>query len=304
MDTDWDEDTAIWNDYVSGGKNGMHPEYLLPLSDDNEAGILSEFGDVTAGQWFETELWGRLTDVFGDGGNGGGVSGAAGNQLGLRITTNSTDGVIYTSKEYMDGKKGPELILEFVLGVAGDAGSSSGSAEDGVDTGVDAVNENNATEIIEVNGANVTIAPTTIAPAASPSKAEEDETNEPSVSPSSLDPTLPPTANPVVTVTTTTAAADAASSATTTTTAVVSTASPVSAPLVTTDKPTSAPVEVPSPINPPTLAPVEPVPATMTPTSELNISASNTVGKIQMLDHCYISCPNVWMNSFIFFYNS
>ena len=72
-------------------------------------------GSVVSDEWIEADLTNNVGQLF-DNWNGGGESG--GNDydrlLALRITTDSSDGVIYASKENPSGK-GPLLQLQFVI---------------------------------------------------------------------------------------------------------------------------------------------------------------------------------------------
>lgn len=105
IDVDWDEETAVWDDYVSKGKRGSYEKEaakLLPERGD----VIGKFGNVTAGSWYEADLSERLIDIF-DGED------EASGQLTLRLTTDSADGVIYASKEY-EGYS-PELRLDFTF---------------------------------------------------------------------------------------------------------------------------------------------------------------------------------------------
>jgi hypothetical protein len=118
IDSDWNEETAVWDDYVRKGKRGTDSaaEDLLPQPGDT----IGEFGNVTAGHWYEADLTGRLSEIF-DGNNVEAV-----NQLSLRLSTDSADGVIYASKEYSGLE--PELVLDFTFLLG-----ASENNEDGTD---------------------------------------------------------------------------------------------------------------------------------------------------------------------------
>jgi len=166
MKTDWEEETAIWNDYLEGGKNGNENEHLLPYN--NEKDVMGEFGKVLAEEWVEVDLTDGLIGIIenanngvgvgvgvGDGAGAGAGAGVAaadddidnisngGKALALRITTDDTDGVIYLSKE-APGERGPQLILQFSIGLESQGGidneesSVDGETINGNSTGLEA----------------------------------------------------------------------------------------------------------------------------------------------------------------------
>jgi len=97
--SDWDEESAVWDDYVSRGWGGAS---LLPAAED----LLDELGPVESDYWYSSDLTGGVAGMF------YGTDGSA--ALALRIGTRSSDGVIYESKEHGDGR-GPFLELTFAL---------------------------------------------------------------------------------------------------------------------------------------------------------------------------------------------
>ena len=117
---EWNEETAVWNDYVNEGQTNS--KELLPGS-VNES--LGEFGSVVNDMWYEadlTEKVGKMFDSSRGGENGGNDDDSF---LALRITTDSSDGAIYASKENPLGN-GPILELQFVI-VSATSSSETGS---------------------------------------------------------------------------------------------------------------------------------------------------------------------------------
>ncbi len=176
MKTDWEEETAIWNDYLEGGKNGNENEHLLPYN--NERDVLGQFGEVLAEEWVEVDLTAGLIGIIENAGSSVGVGVGAGvaaddgdvnnisnggNALALRITTDDTDGVIYLSKE-ASGERGPQLVLQFSVGEESQgANNNDGSDDDG-----ETVNGNSTALEGRVPSAYPTVAitygPTTVTP--------------------------------------------------------------------------------------------------------------------------------------------
>jgi hypothetical protein len=106
FDNDWDEETAVWSDYVRKDKRESEEKKaaaLLPGRGD----VIGEFGNVTEGYWHEADLTKHVVDIFD--GNGD----EAASTLSISLTTDSDDGVIYASKEY-EGRS-PELMLYFTF---------------------------------------------------------------------------------------------------------------------------------------------------------------------------------------------
>ena len=132
----WNEELAVWSDYVKGGGGGggRGGKKLLPNDKNPE---LSRIGQVLADQWYDVDVSDAILSMMkeeevvnddddDDDDDDDGI-GPEGNMdinnpllsskmksLSLRISTNSTDGVIYASKEHPSGN-GPYLELQFVV---------------------------------------------------------------------------------------------------------------------------------------------------------------------------------------------
>ncbi len=123
----WNEESAVWSDYAKGGGGpggGRGGKNLLPNDKNPE---LSRIGQVLADQWYEADVSDAILtmmeeevvndDDIDDDDDDDGIA-PNGNtntkSLSLRISTNSTDGVIYASKEHPSGN-GPYLELQFIV---------------------------------------------------------------------------------------------------------------------------------------------------------------------------------------------
>ena len=123
----WNEESAVWSDYAKGGGGGRGGKKLLPNDKNPE---LSRIGQVLADQWYDVDVSDAILsmmkeeEVVNDDDDGIGPEGnmdinnpllsSKMKSLSLRISTNSTDGVIYASKEHPSGN-GPYLELQFVV---------------------------------------------------------------------------------------------------------------------------------------------------------------------------------------------
>lgn len=310
MKTDWEEETAIWNDYLEGGKNGNENEHLLPYN--NEKDVMGEFGKVLAEEWVEVDLTDGLIGIIdnaNDGvgvgvgvGDGAGVAAAAaapdddvdnisngGKVLALRITTDNTDGVIYLSKE-APGDRGPQLILQFSIGLESQVGINSDGSDDDDET---------------INGTS------TVLEAAVPSAYP---TVSISFEPTSATPTTPkptevvtsaiPTVSPMVASTTSTTIAATSTSSTTTTIGFEITDMPTATPTVASsvadsDDSTLSPTQQLTSINQtvvPTIAPtLSPMKTSTSPTlstQEDTNAPTITVGKTSTVNPTTASSGN------------
>ncbi|KAL7537820.1 hypothetical protein ACHAXR_011978, partial [Thalassiosira sp. AJA248-18] len=122
---EWTEEEVLWNDYVRGGRQDEKALGLLPGGGDGEdgggvkmigqvGGTGEDGGAIVGGEWYSAIVTEGVKEVLlGGDENNDGTDGDD-NQLSLRITTDSSDGVIYASKEHGSGN-GPVLELVFVL---------------------------------------------------------------------------------------------------------------------------------------------------------------------------------------------
>ena len=98
----WSEETAEWRDYVKGGqKEKKGVQNLLPGVNDT----LASFEGVSPLEWTEADVTDRLQEIADD------WSSNPISQFALRITTDKSEGVVYSSKE--DVNFGPKLSLVF-----------------------------------------------------------------------------------------------------------------------------------------------------------------------------------------------
>ncbi|KAL7438189.1 hypothetical protein ACHAXH_009679, partial [Discostella pseudostelligera] len=134
----WDEESAVWSDYVKGaggpgggpgGGGGRGGKKILPSDKNPELSHIS--GPVVANKWYMADVSNaildmmklydeEMADVDDDDDDDAAIVGPKKEDfvmktksLTLRISTNSTDGIIYASKEHPSGH-GPYLELEFV----------------------------------------------------------------------------------------------------------------------------------------------------------------------------------------------
>ena len=247
---DWDEETATWAHYVRGGKDAMKDaEQLLPTANDT----LATFEGVSSASWAAADLTGRLKQIEQDWSN------TKVSQFAVRITTDLSNGVVYSSKE--DGQFAPKLSLVFQFkGTASEVAAAAASAESS--------NQDNSPP----DTPNPTPPPTplpTRATTLTPTKSPVMLTTAPTKSPL-LSPTDSPTIYPVVATTS-------------------PTKSPSLSPIAATDSPTSSPQKssslspvatTDSPVtNSPTKFPsISPVaaPVTSSPTKSPTASAAAT----------------------------
>ena len=104
---DWDEETATWEDYVNdfgGDKNKIKNDALKLLPSDEQPSV-AQFGNVREGTNVTTDVTIQVLKT---------LCCIEGKTMALRIVTDSSDGVIYASKEHLSGY-GPVLEMEFVL---------------------------------------------------------------------------------------------------------------------------------------------------------------------------------------------
>lgn len=156
---DWNEESAVWSDYVGekggggGGKNNQdkNNNNAVELLPSDEHPKLNAFGPISTsggGKWVSTDLTFKLEDMF----NGSGEK-----VLALRITTDSPDGVIYASKEHASGN-GPLLELNFTL----TSTTTTSSVAESVDG--DLLDELMENQVV-VNGTAAEVNATTVVPA-------------------------------------------------------------------------------------------------------------------------------------------
>lgn len=107
MGNEWDEETAVWDDYVRKDRRGSYAREAFKLLPEDDSHVIGTFGNITLGDWHEADLTKHLVKMFDE--DQEEVTG----KLSLRLTTDSSDGVIYASKEY-EGHS-PEMILEFTF---------------------------------------------------------------------------------------------------------------------------------------------------------------------------------------------
>ena len=105
---DWNEETATWEDYVQdwgGGDKNKFKNDASKLLPSEEQPSVAQFGNVKEGTNVTTDLTIQVLKT---------LCCIEGKTMALRIVTNSSDGVIYASKEHLSGY-GPVLELEFLL---------------------------------------------------------------------------------------------------------------------------------------------------------------------------------------------
>jgi hypothetical protein len=103
IDANWSEETAVWDDYVRGGPAAKKDaENLLPSANHTLASLEA----VSSSTWAEADVTERLREIAADWSNS-----AVSSQFAVRISTNSSEGVVYGSKE--DIEFGPKLSLVF-----------------------------------------------------------------------------------------------------------------------------------------------------------------------------------------------
>ena len=104
---DWDEETAVWDDYVHRDRRGSYAREAFKLLPEDDSDVIGTFGNITLGDWHEADLTKHLVKLFDE------DQEEVNSKLSLRLTTDSSDGVIYASKEYE--RHSPEMILEFTF---------------------------------------------------------------------------------------------------------------------------------------------------------------------------------------------
>jgi len=127
--SDWNEENAVWNDYIEDGKGKDKDtndavELFLPHdnvdADGNDDKLLGELGVIVSDTWYETDLTSALVNMFN--------ANASTVVLALQIATDSSDGVIYASKENPNEKE-PFLELQFVVVTTTTAAATDTSVE-------------------------------------------------------------------------------------------------------------------------------------------------------------------------------
>lgn len=239
---DWDEETAAWKDYVRGGKDAMKDaQKLLPTANDT----LATFEGVSTASWATADLTEKFKEIEQDWSN------TKVPQFALRLTTDQSNGVVYSSKE--DGQFAPKLSLVFRL---------KGTASEVADAAAD--EESNNQDDSPPDTPNPTPSPTplptratTLTPTKSPEMLTTAPTKSPLLSPTDSPTTSSPTKSPSVSP-------------------VVATTSPTKRPslssIAATDSPTSSPQKSSS------LSPVAATgsPVTSSPTKSPTASAAAT----------------------------
>ena len=204
----WDEETAIWADYVRGGKDAMKDaEKLLPTANNT----LATFEGVSTASWAAADLTGRLKEIDQDWSN------TKVSQFAVRITTDQSNGVVYSSKE--DGQFAPKLSLVFQFkGTASEVAAAAATAESN--------NQDNLPPDTPNPTPPPTPLPTTLTPTKSPVMVTTAPTKSPLLSPTdsptTSSPTKSPSISPVVATTS-------------------PTKSPSLSPIAAADSPTSSP---------------------------------------------------------------
>ena len=239
---DWDEETAAWKDYVRGGKDAMKDaQKLLPTANDT----LATFEGVSTASWATADLTEKFKEIEQDWSN------TKVPQFALRLTTDQSNGVVYSSKE--DGQFAPKLSLVFQL---------KDTASEVADAAAD--EESNNQDDSPPDTPNPTASPTplptratTLTPTKSPEMLTTAPTKSPLLSPTDSPTTSSPTKSPSVSP-------------------VVATTSPTKRPslssIAATDSPTSSPQKSSS------LSPVAATgsPVTSSPTKSPTASAAAT----------------------------
>lgn len=100
--TDWNEESAVWHDYVKGGPGRKkRAQKLLPSANDT----LTTIEAVSRSQWAEADVTERFQEIAAD------WSITPVSKFAVRITTDKSEGVVYASKENI--QFGPKLALVF-----------------------------------------------------------------------------------------------------------------------------------------------------------------------------------------------
>lgn len=180
---DWDEETAAWKDYVRGGKDAMKDaQKLLPTANDT----LATFEGVSTASWATADLTEKFKEIEQDWSN------TKVPQFALRLTTDQSNGVVYSSKE--DGQFAPKLSLVFQL---------KDTASEVADAAAD--EESNNQDDSPPDTPNPTASPTplptratTLTPTKSPEMLTTAPTKSPLLSPTDSPTTSSPTKSPSV----------------------------------------------------------------------------------------------------------
>jgi hypothetical protein len=178
---DWDEETVAWSDYADGRDGGRGDGGASRFLPDDDSGAwardeatgewtraprnpeLARFGPAAANSWVRADVTGAVANVMAlanDDADGDGIVEIAAGRpsplaMSLAISTDSSDGVIYASKEDWGGN-GPYLELRFALGGVGVVVARDAAADDDDgDGGAGA------------NGANAATGPPSLSPAPS-----------------------------------------------------------------------------------------------------------------------------------------
>ena len=180
---DWDEETVAWSDYADGRDGGRGDGGASRFLPDDDSGAwardeatgewtraprnpeLARFGPAAANSWVRADVTGAVANFMAlanDDADGDGIveiaAGSRGSSplaMSLAISTDSSDGVIYASKEDWGGN-GPYLELRFALGGVGVVVARDAAADDDDgDGGAGA------------NGANAATGPPSLSPAPS-----------------------------------------------------------------------------------------------------------------------------------------
>lgn len=139
--SNWSEESTTWDEIIRGGKDGLDAQDLLPTEDSPS---ITEFGSVLSGGNVTADIKLEVLKT---------LCCMDDNTMSLRIVTNSSDGVIYASKEHTSGK-GPVMKLEFLL--SRNATTSSTSTEEEEESVVN--------DILDVVTAKPTTSPSSLAP--------------------------------------------------------------------------------------------------------------------------------------------
>ena len=108
---EWTEDAAVWRYYVRGGRQEEKALALLPGNDR----MIGKFGEsISSENWYSADVTSKLMDMFASSSDNNSTNSTEDDELALRISTDSTDGVVYASKEHSSGN-GPRLEWSFVL---------------------------------------------------------------------------------------------------------------------------------------------------------------------------------------------
>ena len=139
--SNWSEESTTWDEIIRGGKDGLDAQDLLPTEDSPS---IAEFGSVLSGGNVTADIKLEVLKT---------LCCMDDNTMSLRIVTNSSDGVIYASKEHTSDK-GPVMKLEFLL--SRNATTSSTSTEEEEESVVN--------DILDVVTAKPTTSPSSLAP--------------------------------------------------------------------------------------------------------------------------------------------